>query len=42
VNIKSYEDIILGFKKTTLDFLENTFENISESIIVTDLEGKYA
>jgi len=40
VSIKSYEDIILGFKKTTLDFLENIVENISESIIVTDLDGK--
>ncbi len=35
-----WENIILGLKRTTKDFLETVLENLSESIIVTDLEGK--
>ncbi|MDD4194996.1 MAG: PAS domain S-box protein [Syntrophorhabdaceae bacterium] len=36
----NWEDIILGFKRTTRDFLETVVENLSESFIVTDLEGR--
>ena len=35
-----WENIILGFKLTTKDFLETVLGNLSESIIVTDLDGK--
>lgn len=35
-----WEKIILGFKRTTRQFLEDIVENISESFIVTDLKGK--
>jgi PAS domain S-box-containing protein len=35
-----WENIILGFKRTTQDFLESVVENLSESLIVTDLDGK--
>jgi PAS domain S-box-containing protein len=35
-----WENIILGLKRTTKDFLETVVENLSESIIVTDLDGK--
>jgi PAS domain S-box-containing protein len=35
-----WEKIILGFKRTTRQFLEDIVENISESFIVTDLQGK--
>jgi PAS domain S-box-containing protein len=35
-----WEKIILGLKRTTRDFLETVVDNLSESIIVTDLEGK--
>ncbi|HSO71618.1 MAG TPA: PAS domain-containing protein, partial [Thermodesulfobacteriota bacterium] len=35
-----WDNIILGLKRTTKDFLETVLENLSESIIVTDLEGK--
>ncbi len=35
-----WEKIILGFKRTTRQFLEDIVENISESFIVTDLRGK--
>jgi PAS domain S-box-containing protein len=35
-----WEKIILGLKRTTKDFLETVVENLSESIIVTDLYGK--
>ena len=35
-----WEKIILGFKRTTRQFLEDIVENISESLIVTDLKGK--
>jgi two-component system NtrC family sensor kinase len=35
-----FENIILGLKRTTKDFLETVVENLSESIIVTDLDGK--
>jgi PAS domain S-box-containing protein len=35
-----WEGIILGFKRTTRQFLEDIVENISESFIVTDLRGK--
>lgn len=35
-----WENIILGLKRTTKDFLETVLENLSESIIVTDLEGR--
>ncbi len=34
-----WENIILGLKRTTKDFLETVVDNLSESIIVTDLEG---
>jgi len=34
------EHIILGLKRTTRDFLDTVVDNLSESIIVTDLEGK--
>ena len=32
--------IILGFKRTTRQFLDDIVENLSESFIVTDLKGK--
>lgn len=35
-----WEKIILGFKRTTRQFLEDIVENISESLVVTDLKGK--
>ncbi len=35
-----WEDIILGFRRTTKDFLETVVENLSESFVVTDLDGK--
>jgi PAS domain S-box-containing protein len=35
-----WEKVILGFKRTTRQFLEDIAENISESFIVTDLQGK--
>ena len=35
-----WENIILGLKRTTIDFLETVVDNLNESIIVTDLEGK--
>lgn len=35
-----WEHIILGLKRTTRDFLDTVVDNLSESIIVTDLEGK--
>ena len=35
-----WENIILGLKRTTKDFLETVVDNLSESIIVTDLDGK--
>ena len=35
-----WERIILGFKRTTRQFLEDIVENISESFVVTDLKGK--
>ena len=35
-----WENIILGLKRTTRDFLETVVDNLSESIIVTDLDGK--
>lgn len=35
-----WENIILGLKRTTKDFLETVVDNLSESIIVTDLGGK--
>ena len=34
------EKIILGLKRTTKDFLETVVANLSESIIVNDLDGK--
>lgn len=36
----SWEQIILGFKRTTRQFLDDIVENLSESFIVTDLRGK--
>lgn len=36
----NWEDVILGFKRTTRDFLETVVENLSESFIVTDLDGR--
>jgi PAS domain S-box-containing protein len=36
----NWEKIILGFKRTTRQFLEDIVENISESFVVTDLKGK--
>ena len=38
--ILDWENIILGFRLTTKDFLETVLGNLSESIIVTDLDGK--
>lgn len=35
-----WENIILGLKRTTKAFLETVVDNLSESIIVTDLDGK--
>ncbi|MDR3567314.1 MAG: PAS domain S-box protein [Syntrophobacteraceae bacterium] len=35
-----WENIILGFRLTTKDFLETVLGSLSESIIVTDLDGK--
>lgn len=35
-----WESIILGFKRTTRSFLEDIVENMSESFIVTDLQGR--
>ena len=35
-----WENIILGFKRTTKDFLETVVENLSESFVVTALDGK--
>lgn len=35
-----WESIILSFRLTTRDFLENVVGNLGESIIVNDLEGK--
>ncbi len=35
-----WEQIILGFKRTTRQFLDDIVENLSESFIVTDLKGK--
>lgn len=35
-----WENIILGLKRTTRDFLETVVDNLNESIIVTDLDGK--
>ena len=40
VNTLDWENIILGFKRTTREFLESILENTMESIIVTDLDGK--
>jgi PAS domain S-box-containing protein len=37
-----WENIILGFKRTTRQFLEDIVENLIESFIVTDLKGKMA
>lgn len=34
------EEIILGFRRTTHQFLSDIVENLSESFIVTDLKGK--
>jgi PAS domain S-box-containing protein len=39
---RDWENIILGFKRTTRQFLEDIVENIGESFIVTDLKGKMA
>jgi PAS domain S-box-containing protein len=35
-----WEDIILGFKRTTRQFLQDILEHITESFVVTDLQGK--
>ena len=40
LNTLDWENIILGFKRTTREFLESILENTMESIIVTDLDGK--
>ena len=39
-NTLDWENIILSFKLTTKDFLESVVENLGESIIVNDLDGK--
>jgi two-component system, NtrC family, sensor kinase len=39
LNTLNWENIILGSKKTTRDFLDNILENTVESIIVTHVEG---
>ncbi len=36
----SWENIILGLRMTTSDFLKNIVENINESIVVTEPNGK--
>lgn len=36
----TWDHLILGLKKTTKDFLENVLQNIIDSIVVTDLNGK--
>ena len=38
--VLDWENIILSFKLTTKDFLESVVENLSESIIVNDLDGR--
>src|SRR5512136_1321342 len=38
-NAVDWEDIILGFKRTTKDFLENVVASLSESFIVNHLDG---
>jgi len=35
-----WENIILGFKRTTRQFLQDIVEDIMESFVVTDLQGK--
>lgn len=35
----SWEQFILGMKKTTKEFIENVLENIIESIVITNLNG---
>jgi PAS domain S-box-containing protein len=39
-NALDWENVILGFKLTTRDFLASVVDNLGESIIVNDLEGK--
>ena len=36
----TWDHLILGLKKTTKDFLENVLQNIIDSIVVTDLNGR--
>ncbi len=36
----SWDRIILGLRKTTKAFIENVLQNIIESIVVTDLDGR--
>ena len=36
----TWDHLILGLKKTTRDFLENVLQNIIDSIVVTDLNGR--
>ncbi|WP_299978050.1 PAS domain-containing protein [Desulfobacula sp.] len=35
----NWNQLILGMKKTTKEFIENVLENIIESIVITDLDG---
>ena len=35
----NWDQLILGMKKTTKEFIENVLENIIESIVVTNLDG---
>jgi PAS domain-containing protein len=39
-NAPDWENIILSFKLTTKDFLESVVENLGESIIASDLDGR--
>lgn len=39
-NALDWEHIILGFKRTTKDFLESIVADLSESFIVSDLDGR--
>ena len=38
-NAINWDQLILGMKKTTKEFIENVLENIIESIVVTNLDG---
>jgi len=35
----NWDQLILGMKRTTKEFIENVLENIIESIVITNLEG---